>query len=147
MFASILPQMSSIDPGSSGANNVDGVPSPAGDARHRASSVCSPQLLSLKASLLCQVGSEEGRSHCCNGRNQPVNLCGARSVCSIHNISNASLKHSVFFFFFNSNARKGKEEWFVKGAGELMAMPANWITVCLLPNCYFWHLRTCIPCK
>lgn len=143
MLVSILPQMSSIDPGSSGANNVDGVPSPAGVARHRASSVCSPQLLSLKASLLCQVGSEEGRSHCRNGRNQPVNQCGARSVCSIHNISNASLKHRVF----PTQRTKTTREMVCQRAGELIAMPTNWITVCLLPNYYFWHLRTGILCK
>lgn len=73
-------QKASMDQGSIGANNVDAVPSPAGGARHRASSVCSPQLLSLKGSLLCQLGSEGGRSHCCNRRNQSVNLCGAHSV-------------------------------------------------------------------
>lgn len=55
-------QKASMDQGSIGANNVEAVPSPAGGARHRASSVCSPQLLSLKGSLLCQLGSEGGRS-------------------------------------------------------------------------------------
>ncbi len=54
-------QKPSMNRGSTGANNVDAVPSPAGGARHRASSVCSPQLLSLKGSLLCQLGSEGGR--------------------------------------------------------------------------------------
>lgn len=76
-------QKASMDQGSTGANNVDAVPSPAGGARHRASSVCSPQSLSLKGSLLCQLGSEGVRSHCCNGRNQPVNLCEAHSVSSV----------------------------------------------------------------
>lgn len=56
--ASSWPQKASMDQGSSGANNVDAAPSPAGGARHRASSVCSPQLLSLKGSLLCQLGSD-----------------------------------------------------------------------------------------
>lgn len=55
-------QKPSMDRGSTGANNVEAVPSPAGGARHRASSVCSPQLPSLKGSLLCQLGSEGGRS-------------------------------------------------------------------------------------
>lgn len=113
-FFPIHPQMASIDRGSSGANNVDGVPSPAGDARHRASSVCSPQLLSLKASLLCQVGSEEERSHCCNGRHQPVNLCGAHSVSSIHNISNASLKHLFSPTFYAMTHKKENNFFFSK---------------------------------
>lgn len=88
-------QKASIDQGSTGANNVDAVPSPAGGARHRASSVCSPQLLSLKGSLLCQLGSEAVRSHCCNGCNQPVNLCGAHSVSSVCPISNTTSKQHV----------------------------------------------------
>lgn len=75
-----------MDQGIIGANNVDAVPSPAGGARHRASSVCSPQLLSLKGSLFCQLGSEGGRSHCCNGRNQPVNLCGVQPGSSAYQI-------------------------------------------------------------
>lgn len=85
-----------MDQGSTGANNVDTVPSPAGGARHRASSVCSPQLLSLKGSLLCQPGSEEGEgSHCSNGRNQPVNLCGVCSASSVCTISNTITKRLV----------------------------------------------------
>lgn len=89
-------QKASMDQGSTGANNVDTVPSPAGGARHRASSVCSPQLLSLKGSLLCQLGSEEGEgSHCSNGRNQPVNVCGAHSACSDCPASHAITKHLV----------------------------------------------------
>lgn len=91
-------QKTSMDRGSIGANNVDAVPSPAGGARHRASSVCSPQLLSLKGSLPCQLGSERGRSQCCNGRNQPVNLCGAQSVSSVRSISNATSKHRAILW-------------------------------------------------
>lgn len=47
-----------MDQGSMGANNGEEVPRPAGGARHRASSVCSPQLLFLKGSLLCQLRSQ-----------------------------------------------------------------------------------------
>lgn len=85
-----------MDQGSTDANNVDAVPSPAGGARHRASSVCSPQLLSLKGSLLCQLGSEGGRSHLCNGYNQPVNLCGAQSVSSVRSLSKTTSKNHEF---------------------------------------------------
>lgn len=48
---------------STGANNVDAAPGPAGGARHRASSVYPPKLPSLKGSLSSVNWDQSERDH------------------------------------------------------------------------------------